>query len=98
MAVVFIGCGMQALTSTVAILLLALLLLDDTSADGNDAVFSVGGMDAFGLILFTCVCLCGIVENAGSGILSVAVEKDWVPTIFEGFAGGGRFLLSFFSH
>jgi hypothetical protein len=75
--VVFIGCGMQAFTSTAAILLLALLLLNDTSS--NDAGFS--------LILFILLCLCGIIENTGAGIVSVAVEKDWVPTVFEGFSG-----------
>ena len=74
---VFIGCGMQAFTSTAAILLLALLLLNDTSS--NDAGFS--------LILFILLCLCGIIENTGAGIVSVAVEKDWVPTVFEGFSG-----------
>ena len=77
---VFIGCGMQAFTSTAAILLLALLLLNDTSS--NDAGFS--------LILFILLCLCGIIENTGAGIVSVAVEKDWVPTVFEGFSGQPR--------
>ena len=84
--VILYSCGLQALTSTVAIVLLACLLLgQDASSRSNDVI--IGGMNSYALSIFALICLCGIAENTGANILSVAIEKDWLPTVFEGFSG-----------
>jgi len=90
LTVVTLGCGVQAVTSLAAVGILGLLFasrqLPTTAADGpGEAVMvgALGGMPGPVLILFLCLCGCGVVEGLSSGAVSVAVSKDWVPSVFD---------------
>ena len=79
---VFWGCGVQGATSILAVGLLSVLL-----SLGPDAALSgpaaLGGLSSSALVIFLLLAALGICEGLAAGAVSVAVTKDWVPSVFE---------------
>lgn len=76
---------MQGFTSAVAIFLLAALLHTKDAASNENAF---GGMSGYGIILFSALSFCGVVEALSANAVSIAIEKDWVPTVFADLSHG----------
>jgi hypothetical protein len=55
--------------------------LHSKGAASNEDVF--GGMSAYGAMLFALLSACGVAEALSANSVSVAIEKDWVPTVFD---------------
>ena len=82
LTIVFQGCFVQGCTSLLTVFFLAALLSlgPDASTSGPAAL---GHLSGGALLLFACISACGVAESLAAGAVSVAVEKDWVPAVFE---------------
>lgn len=89
LTVVFKGCFVQGCTSALTVFFLAALLsLGPEAATTGPA--ALGHLSGGALVLFGCIAVCGVAEALAAGAVSVAVEKDWVPAVFERVSGRGN--------
>ena len=87
LTIVFQGCFVQGCTSLLTVFFLAALLSlgPDASTSGPAAL---GHLSGGALVLFASIAACGVAESLAAGAVSVAVEKDWVPAVFEVTSAG----------